>query len=49
VQARAEHVLLFEAVRTGDAKRAGATMREHLRSALAWLEASPNLTLVGAR
>jgi GntR family transcriptional regulator, transcriptional repressor for pyruvate dehydrogenase complex len=49
VQARAEHVLLFEAVRAGDAKRAGSTMRKHLRSALEWLEASPNVSLVGAR
>jgi GntR family transcriptional regulator, transcriptional repressor for pyruvate dehydrogenase complex len=49
VQARAEHVMLFEAVRAGDAKRAGSTMREHLRSALVWLEASPSLALVGAR
>jgi GntR family transcriptional regulator, transcriptional repressor for pyruvate dehydrogenase complex len=49
VQARAEHVLLFEAVRAGNAKRAGSTMREHLRSALAWLEASPKVSLVGAR
>ena len=49
VQARAEHVLLFEAVRAGDSIRAGATMRAHLRSALAWLEASPNVALVGAR
>ena len=49
VQSRAEHVLLFEAVRAGDSIRAGATMREHLRSALAWLEASPNVALVAAR
>jgi GntR family transcriptional regulator, transcriptional repressor for pyruvate dehydrogenase complex len=49
IQARAEHALLFEAVRAGDAIRAGATMRQHLRSALAWLEASPNLTMVGAQ
>jgi GntR family transcriptional regulator, transcriptional repressor for pyruvate dehydrogenase complex len=49
VQARAEHVLLLEAVRTGDSSRAGSTMRKHLRSALAWLEASPNLAMIGAR
>ncbi len=45
IRARAEHVLLFEAVRAGDAARAGLTMRQHLRSALTWLEINPKIDL----